>query len=589
MKKVYIIFLFTFLIITNSCDEVLDVLPENIVQDQAVFSTDAGIEAYLASLYDNLPLNDLSIVNWGTGQLSNLTTVSMNPKTVDPPSLDNQINGLSKWGSMYSVIRSVSNFIEKISESTLSTDEINGYLGEAKFLRAYYYFGLVDLYGGVPLITEVQTFTGDNLSDLQVPRAKEQDVYDYIAKELDEAAELLGETSELGRANKYVALTLKSRAMLYAASSAEYAPVQLDGFVGIAPSESDRYWEASYHAAKQVIESGKYSLYNENGDKTLNFQELFLNTDNNPEAIYVKAFKYPDKSHRYDLIMLPYSQRSPLVYSSNCNPTLEFVNQFEYVDGSSGELKLTGIDGNPIEYQNPTDLFKDKDPRFLATVIAPFTTWRGNVIEIRAGIIDGPQIIPSSGEYSKLHKGINIMGEDGPGRNDGLGTYTGFYVRKYLNPEMDRSSVAFNSDQDFIALRYGELLLNYAEAAYELDKKADATWAINQIRGRAGIKLLIESEVTQDKIRHERMIELAFENLYFFDLKRWRTAHEVLNNTRFTALEPYLVLHADGENGYIYKTKKVGYPKTFFNYMYYLKISDTEMNSNPNLVQNPSY
>jgi hypothetical protein len=589
MKKIYIIFLFTFLIINNSCDEVLDVLPENIVQDEAVFSTEAGIEAYLASLYDNLPLNDLSIVNWGTGQLSNLTTVSLNPKTVDPPSLDNQINGLNKWGSMYSVIRSVSNFIGKISKSSLSTDEINGYLGEAKFLRAYYYFGLVELYGGVPLITEVQTFTGGNLSDLQVPRAKEQDVYDYISKELDEAAELMGETSELGRANKYVALTLKSRAMLYAASSAEYAPVLLDGFVGIAPSEADRYWEAAYDAAKQVIESGKYSLYNENSDKTLNFQELFLNTDNNPEAIYVKAFKYPDKSHRYDLIMLPYSQRSPLVYSSNCNPTLEFVNQFEYVDGSSGELKLTDIDGNPIEYQNPTDLFIDKDPRFLATVIAPFTTWRGNVIEIRAGIIDGTQTIPSSGEYSKLHKGINIMGEDGPGRNDGLGTYTGFYVRKYLNPEMDRSSVAFNSDQDFIALRYGELLLNYAEAAYESDKKADATWAINQIRERAGIKLLIESEVTQDKIRHERMVELAFENLYFFDLKRWRTAHEVLSNTTFTALEPYLVLHDGGENGYIYKTKKVGYPKTFFSYMYYLKISDTEMNSNPNLVQNPSY
>ncbi len=573
-----------------SCKETLNVAPKNIIQDEAIFSSDAGIEAYLASLYNSIIMYSFEStgISWGNGGRpapEYVSEILSACSWVEYRNFDGFFNNVGNWSEAYKGIRNTNSFIENIEIASIAQNAKSHYLAEAKIIRAWYYNELVRLYGGVPIITEVKNFTGDNLEDLQVSRNTEQEVYDFILKEINEALPNLNETSDKGRINKNVALALESRSMLYAASSAEFAPVLLeDGLVGIPSSEATRYYQSAYDAAQAIINGAKYSLYNSNSDKAQNFIDLFLNTENNSEIIFLKMYKYPERTHRWDLAMLPYSQRSPLTYSSNSCPTLEMVEEYEYIDGTDGDLKIADNNGEPIEYKDPTSIFENKDPRFFATVIYPFSKWRGNTIEIRRGIIDGDETL-ISGVSNDLYKGIPIMGDDGPGRNDGLGTLSGFYLRKYLDPEKTPSDVAGNSEQDWIVFRYAEVLLNYAEAAFKLNKTEDALWAINEIRQRAGIAEL--SKITEDKIRHERMVELAFENHRFFDIKRWHIAHEILNSRKVHGLMPYLIFDESGEHKYIFNKAEIGYFRTFNQANYYLRIDDSDINANPNLVQNP--
>jgi hypothetical protein len=383
--------------------------------------------------------------------------------------------------------------------------------------------------------------------------------------------------------------------MLYAASVAKYGSVMLGGIVGISSSEANKYWQAAYDAAKLVINSGKHSLYKKNTNKELNFQQLFIESSN-PEAIFSENYYYPNKTHGYDSWFLPYGVRGPDGYSSRMGPTLELVEQYEYVDGTSGALKIANSDGTPIFYTNPTDIFKDKDPRCMGTVIIPFGKYKSSIIDVQAGIYDRG-IKTEAGDFSALynpntHKPdnvngtIHIVGLSGFGGSEK--TQTGFYVRKYLNYNMDQSQAKqWGCYQAWIELRYGEVLLNYAEAAIELNNVSDAKWAMNEIRDRAGIKLLNDNEVTIDRVRHERLVELAFENHRWWDYRRWRISDKVLNNSRFHALKPYYDIQA---NAYRFETGLAGrYYKTFDVKVYYERIDPGEIAKNPKLIQNPNY
>ncbi len=591
MKNKLLYFLLSFITFSLffSCKNDLNVSPQNIIQDDVVFSNESAINAYFASLYSDLPIEDFNFIigggfNNGNGAsgLSKITDEAMTCLNDDGLGIGGGTS-LGWWG--YNSVRNVNGFIEKIATADFPIEKKNVWLGEAKFIRAYYYFGMVKRYGGVPLITTVQQFTGSNLDELKVPRNTEKEIYDFIAAELDEAAKLLNETSDAGRANRYVVYALKSRAMIYAASESMFGSMQLNGLVGIPSSNANTYWQAAYDAAKLVIDAGKYSLYNKSADKAVNYTNLFLDTDN-PENIFVKQFKYPDKAHSYDLWTLPRNGvGSPIGYGSRINPTLELVESYEYKDGTDGKLKFNDNSGVPIQYSNPADIFLNKDPRLDATILCPFSVWKGYVMDVRAGIIDNGATI-TSGNYNDLYKNMHIIGLNGIG-GGGEVSQTGFYVRKYLQPAYDKTSVVnFSSFQQFIDFRYAEILLNYTEAAFELGKIAEATTVLNLIRDRAGIKLLVDGEISIDKIRHERQIELALEPHRYWDLRRWHIADKVLNNTKFTAILPYLI---SADNSYIYKKQEISYPKTFTPNMYYERIDPNEISKNSKLIQNPGY
>lgn len=591
-KLIYLVTILSLGMCINSCTkDRLNILPLNILTADVVFRSESAINAYMVSMYNALPVEDFNAYAVSRA-LSNNTDEAIT-------SFGDERNGIGDgtwtqwWG--YSAVRNINDFMAKVPSSAVKDITKKSLLGEAKFLRAYYYFAMVKRYGGVPIIKEVQNYTGNNLPELQVKRDKEQDVYDFIAGDLDSAALLLGETNAQGRATKYAALALKSRAMLYAASSAKYGTLLLNGVLGIPSSDANKYWQASYDAAKAIITSGKYLLYAKYADKAINFSSLFLDQDNR-ETIFAKYFSYPYKTHGYDCWYLPFGVRGPDGYASRMCPTLESVEQFEYIDGTKGTLKLKDALGNPLFYKNPTDLFKDKDPRCIATVIAPFSIWKGSTIDVQAGIYD-QGVKWEAGDYSALynintHKPDNangtlhIVGLSGFGGNEI--TQTGFYIRKWLNSNLDRSRATYwGSDQQWIDMRYAEVLLNYAEAAIELNNVADAKFAVNEIRKRAGIKLLDDGEVTLDRVRHERLVELAFENQRWWDYRRWYLSDKLFNNTRFHALKPYYDVQADA---YRFEDDIAGrWPKTFDVRVYHEKINPGEIAKNPNLIQNPNY
>ncbi|MDQ6481093.1 RagB/SusD family nutrient uptake outer membrane protein [Dyadobacter sp. LHD-138] len=586
-KLLHILSALLFGTLMNSCnDKRLDIKPLDILSNEQVFQSEAAITAYMASLYTAMPMEDF---NFG-GFASNTDEAGIGM------TLANSVRGGTStqwWG--YGNVRNVNNLLENLPAAKIGETLKKTLTGEAKFIRAYYYLAMVKRYGGIPIIKEVQNYTGDNISELQVSRNTEKEVYDFIAGDLDEAASLLPETNAKGRVGKYAALALKSRAMLYAASSAKYGHVLLNGVLGIPAADAPKYWQVSMDAARAVIASNKYVLYDKVPNKQTNFEQLFLDRDN-PESILSRFFSYPDKTHNYDRNVIPFGIRGPDGYGSGTGPTLELVEQYEYTDGSPGIIKI-GTPENPVYYTNPTDLFKDFDPRMRATVIVPFDEWKGSVIDVQAGIYDQGKKW-ESGDYTALynlatHKPDNangtlhIVGLSGFGTVGSEKSASGFYVKKYMDPSLERSRVrTLGSSQPWVELRYAEVLLNYAEAAMELGNVAEARDKVNLIRARAGIVTLKDADVTIEKVRHERLVELAFENHRWWDYRRWRLSDKLFNNTKPTALKPYY--DVDKKAYRFERSVSISY-KTFGVEVYYERIDPAELAKNPKLVQNPNY
>jgi hypothetical protein len=184
--------LFIFLV---RCKNVLDIAPENIIQDDQLFSSETGVEAYMASLYNAMPIEDFTL------QPSGRYFPHISGEALHSGGDRNDIgNGTSLQWFRYDFIRNVNNFLIKLPNYTFPEAKMKAWLGEAKFIRAYYYFGLVKRYGGMPLITSLQDYSGSNLEELKVRRNTEKELWDFVSKELDSAAQLLPVTAVRGRA-----------------------------------------------------------------------------------------------------------------------------------------------------------------------------------------------------------------------------------------------------------------------------------------------------------------------------------------------------------------------------------------------------
>lgn len=580
-----------------------------IAGDQAYASFNS-VQALTASLYSNLG-------DGGSGSgFEDLRFVVGDEATFESQLSDEAMHSYT-WGATanagplppgyfawwkYDYIRQENDFIAKIPNATnLTPDNRAKFLAEGRFIRAFTYFAMVKRYGGVPIITAVQSPSAP-LDSLKVKRNTEQEVYDFIGSEVDAIINDLPEEGGDFHATKYAALALKCRAMLYAASIAKYGQVQLNGLVGIPTSMANTYWQKAIEAANTIISSGKFSLYNVLPDPAANFQQLFNGADpaSNPEAIFTEAYSLPSHGHSFDFYNEPQSFK--VDYGNVTNPTLELVEQFEYTDGTPGKLKVNDGTGKPIKYSNPADLFKGKDPRFFASILYPNAEWhcngdpQGSFIGLRRGIVDGADSITAgdlTSTYGTAPNAITITGKDGPMvANDP--TKTGFYIKKFMTenagfvPNQDGPN---NSATSYMVFRYGEVLLNLAEASIEMGDEATALSAINQIRTRAGIAQL--ASVTRDQVRHERQVEMAFENQRWWDLRRWRIADQVLNNTQFHALWPWLNWEANKNPADMKYTFQIvdapKNPRTFPSALYYEIIDPGEIIKNSNLVQNPEY
>lgn len=605
MKKIIIVFA---LLVTSCVDMYLP--PKNTVTDEDMFGSPRGMSIYMARLYSMMPFEDFKyMAEWGITFNGWLQAPGIDGcgEAVNRDGTFQTFRGESNpfWGQAFVLLHDANYVIETLSkyQDNFSEAEMNYYLGQAYFVRAYTFYRMAVRFGGVPLVTHTIAYPA-TASELEVPRSSEEETWNQIAKDFDEAIKYLPEQSiEHGLADKYVALAYKAEAMLYAGSVAKYnetvsgrltglgakTGVRVIGFdAATAHEASIRYFSESYKASREIMKSARYSLYKAKWDadnKEAQYQNMvsMFSDLSSPENIFVKEYLYPTLTHSIDGFSSPYTFRNPL--SSGSCPSLDFVELFDGFDRyPDGTIRVTdgnsNAEGKYILYDKPMVFFKNAEPRLRAYIIFPGDTFRGKEMDIRTGIYvgeAGPKPLWSDYSYQKATENLyqlnplysstpkllylsrysessqeiveidgvkwTAAGAEGPfyDKTTNEATLSGFYLRKWLNPDPATIGGEGNSSQPFILMRYADVLLAAAEAAVELsiaavaspvegdDMLAIATDAINAIRERAGASLL-ESNLSgnndsRDLVRKERRKELAFEHKTKWDIRRWRVQH----------------------------------------------------------------
>lgn len=633
--KKYIISLFAFFTLGlnfQSCVD-LDIPPMNIIQDEEIFGSKEGIMTYVSRMYSEMPIEDF---RYSPDKGFNHFWVIMPLSTITGESLSLVAKGaipeIGCWIISYKLIREINYFLETMPKYAHLYEEeyVKNLIGEARFIRAWTYFEMVKRYGGVPIVDAVINYPEISIENSQLPRNSEEETWDFISKDLDYAIENMSETSVSGRGNKYVAAGLKSRAMLYAASIAKYNETTLyddnsqKRLCGLPIERANDYFKQSYEAAKLL--DSKYSLYMESWktddpkSQSLNYTNIFLD-ENSPENIFVKEYNYPESVHGYDAYCVPRQFCGPNGYSCRNSVTVEYLELFDGIEkDENGHLKTLDENGKYLLFDNTLDLFKNAEPRLSGAVILPGDIYANEIIEIRRGIYTGSveggisPLLPEGAttaypsEYIvstptpsstpipyQLPDGsyMNPCGKSG-NFNAGNDPNAGSFARKYLVQTYPREN---RSDQTWIEMRYAEILLNKAEAAYELytsgEQKTEYLQAafncINQIRTRAGAHLLKSpNDLKMNDIRKERRKELAFENKVYWDLRRWRIIDEEQRSRIYRILNPFYAAYA---NKYFFdiRTDERNIRYTFDTRWYYQEIPASEIQKNSNIVQNPGY
>lgn len=611
MKTKLVLFLIGLCGLSSCLDDILDKKPLDIISDDVVWNDPVMIDAYLAQQYmlTTVFTNEASdyIESWSAGSpidgkweihtsehgygpliINNIADegkggweISGNAEDYKSGKLD--INGgfLEWWEYPYYIIRNLNQFIKRVPDSPIDNETKKLRVAEARFIRAFNYFSMVKRYGGVPLITKAASL--DDPEEVLYPkRNSEKELYDFVISEMDAIAEDLVATNDFGRPTKWTALALKSRAALYAGSIAQFGSMQLNDLLGIPQSQASDYYQKAFDASLAIINSGAFQLYDQDADKSLNFRNIFVKKRNS-EVIFAKQHSYIDalagggNTWGYDFCQRPKPHGWNLGMGNT--PYLEMAEEFEYIDGKPGKLDRQAIQNGLWSME---ELWGKKDPRFAATIYTMGTPWRGGNVDFHKGLIGGDgKLYENDGEG---YEGVNAMGD----QNINAGNFgTGFGVMKYLDENVDIGSTWSNSGTDFIVFRFGEILLNYAEAAFELGKSGEALGAINQLRTRAGIAT--KTTIDRQVIRHERKVELAFEGHRYWDLRRWREAESVLSQS-FSGLRyildfntrKYKLVVLDDIDG-------VNTPPRFYKQNYYFPITLNRTGANANLIENPGY
>jgi starch-binding outer membrane protein, SusD/RagB family len=554
MKKNISIALVTFIIGFTSCkkdSDFLTITPTSLLNNEQAFSDPAQVVSILADLYTRQ--NDFTSFNNGWGSFADFSESFPSDGgaygVVQRNSWD-----FGSWGTWnYGYIRELNLFIARDSAATaLSAPDKDRFMAEGRFLRANYYFEMAKRMGGVPLILEQlkYDFSGDP-GYLQKPRAKESEIYDFVISEAEAIKDLLpADVKQKSRASKGAALAMEARAALYAGSIAKYGNltplVSLPGGeVGITNTKGTAYYTTALKAAQEIINgSDGYALYKNKTDLADNFANLFLDKDANNETILIEDYKVKSgKVHGFTTNNQPFSsgEESGNGDAGRLNPSLNIVEAFENLDNTYSPLPYRDGSGNPIYYSNQADIFAGRDARLAGTVILPGSFFKGQQVDIWGGYKLADGSVFTTQDASKLvalpgtSNPVQVLGKDGPYNGNDKRTQSGFYIRKYLDPTPGAGSRGTNSGVAFVRYRYAEVLLNAAEAAFELGQPDVAAGYINQVRARAGLMIpLTAGQITFDRIVHERRVELAFEGHILFDLKRWRLAHVVWDGQKMT-------------------------------------------------------
>ncbi|RPE14322.1 RagB/SusD family nutrient uptake outer membrane protein [Chitinophaga lutea] len=539
MKKITLIIL-VLAGMFASCKKVLDIKDLKNYNPDEVWNDENLANAYMAGLYPMFG-------NWSPSLEQKSEQLAGIFWYADRITISN--GEFKIWN--YNRIRLINQAIKDVAEGGLKQELKDVIAAQAKFMRAYTYFEMVTYYGGVPYITEPQDRYTDSL---HTPRNSTKECFELIVKDLDEAiAKLpkrhLASSPDYGKIDANFAMAFKAKVLLYKASP-QFNPSN---------PWNNAYWNDAYTAAKTAYDELKAQGYR----LVTNYSDIAL-VEKGPETVFAVVNAYPNKTTEWDNGVRPGSEsRGP----ANSTPTWEFVKTFPMKDG-----KL---------YNDPTGLYyktdaqflqsywENRDPRFDKSVV-----WNGKVYEVSGKA--GKRQYTSLGIAHELDDfGVNpVAGVN----STNLDRYTGFFVLKNSLLRLKQAEVQ-QYDVDFVLMRFAEVMMNYAEAANETGRIAEALAILKEIRQRAGIEpgaagnygiTATTREAMREAILAERNIEFCFEGHRFWDLRRLRMLNR-LDGTTKTGVEAIAIQPGGADMPMSEaRTKATAYQLTEANFRYSL-------------------
>ena len=463
-------------LLTVSCNDYLDRFPKDSFSEPTFFKTENDLIYYANQFYGSLPVQRMDNDNNSDNMVpQNINTFLAGTYTV-PGSGGGWASG--DWAN----IRSCNYFLEHYSRAETSFKE--RYAGEVRFFRALFYWYKVVNFGDVPLLLKA---LDDNSEELYGPREKREKVMDEVVLEdLKFAVANLPEKNQAaaGRLHKDAARALMSRICLWEGTYRKYRNIE----------GADTYLDACVKASEELMDAG-YDIYS-TGNTDEDYRNLFIQKDlrSNPEAIFYRAYITDKNTHNYT------RQAS----ENNTGMSKDFVDSYLFLDDG----KPIGLTSHPYDDSTPAKECEGRDPRYTQTIATP-----GFIMTLPDLAVNLPAIGTSR-------------------------TSTGYWNIKGRSSDLAQFN-ADKSDLDLFIFRYAEVLLNYAEAKYELTGSltiAELDESINLIRDRVGMPHLTTNPDADPnavnygytvapllyEIRRERRIELVGEGFRFNDIIRWK-------------------------------------------------------------------
>ncbi len=459
----------------------------NILEPE-VWGSYENANLFLNNIYVDLPTDHLlfgydPFDNWTDNQFPTFNWVTSRGGIArrDYTPINSPVNGW--WNTSYAVIRKC-NLVIKNSETIprITDKQKKALVGQAKFLRAYWYSMLANFFGGVPLIDV--PLDRNSGQDIFYPRSTYDQTVSFIQKDLTEAIALLPDAwsgNDRGRATQGAAFALKNEVELYAGK-----------------------WQDCVASANAIFALGKYSL-------APNYGDMFVpKGESGPEVIFEVQFDGATRGHSAEIFLSPRTDPPSGIAAGwgHVLPTQNLVDEYEFTDGAKGN--------DPAKANDP---YVGRDKRFYASILYNGAPWRGGTV------------------WTYYDPAVNYNSSFFDLNSSHQGSLTGYYFRKYIDETLTPSEANYYNkpinSTNAILFRLGEVYLNYAEAKNESGQfDADALAKLNELRARGGIPPIpagLSQADMRDRIRHERRVELAFEGKRYWDIVRWKTAETVMN------------------------------------------------------------
>ncbi|MBK5262281.1 MAG: RagB/SusD family nutrient uptake outer membrane protein [Peptostreptococcaceae bacterium] len=549
------------LVLISSCNNFLDLQPQSEITDVVFWKNPADFKLAANWFYQNT-LDDPR--SGGINNSDNMSDIAEDTQpdpvssgTYVPPSDD------GVWNGAYAGIRNANKLITEGENSSIK-DQISAYIGEGYFFRAYNYYTLFKLYGGVPLIDKVLDTTDPEIYNA---RATRDAILNFILSDLDMAISDLSDksTTDAGRICKEAAEAFKARVCLFEGTWRKFRGT----------ADANTLLDLAILESKNVIDSKSYHLYSGKGIESYRYMFIDNTSENNPESIISKHYRmFIDPIYWVEKITWGYM-----------SPTKKIADLYLCSDGLP-------INKSPLfeGYDSCRTEFYNRDPRMSESIIIP------------ADSIFRPQFTEAEPQW--------------PGVGNNRNVNSGYMLYKFIS-EVASPSSSSAGNFDWNDMRYAEVLLIYAESTFERNgsiSDADLDLSINLLRDRVHMPHLTNGIVAANgldmrtEIRRERTVELAFEGYRWDDLRRWKTAETELPNSllsiKVTGTQwdsPQVTIGDASTSGIFYNLPdsklengflvlQPGSQRSFDpakNYL--LPLPTKQISLNPALVQNPNW